>query len=153
MTHNSEQARCKALTKNGRPCQAAPGKSGFCHFHASPGKAAEIGRRGGYGNRRYAIEVEPLSTPMTLADVMQNVSCLFAEVRAGRMSPRTMSCFAPLLNVQLRAIELMSEQRIRELEKSLVKPNADSQECPAYARKEADASDPTPAGQDGASND
>ena len=43
---------CNATTRKGKPCRARPTANGFCLFHSSPTKAAELGRIGGKQNRR-----------------------------------------------------------------------------------------------------
>jgi hypothetical protein len=53
---------------------------------------------------------------------------LIADVYAGRIHPRIAASLAPLLNLQLRAIETTSlEQRLAQLEKAQAKPAGDSE--------------------------
>ena len=40
------KSRCKARTKAGEPCSAAPREGGLCYLHANPNKATELGRAG-----------------------------------------------------------------------------------------------------------
>src|SRR3954464_5333064 len=43
----SNVARCSATKRNGERCRAFAGSGGLCVLHADPGRAREIGRRGG----------------------------------------------------------------------------------------------------------
>jgi len=53
----SSNSRCKANTKEGRPCRAAATEGGLCFFHANPNKAVELGRIGGRKNGHTRSEV------------------------------------------------------------------------------------------------
>jgi hypothetical protein len=116
-THKAN--RCKAKTKSGKPCGAAATAGGLCFFHANPNKASELGRIGGRSNRHTAGETgDPLPTLDNALAVRDTVARLIADVYAGKTHPRIASGLAPLLNLQLRAIETTDlEQRIAKLEK------------------------------------
>lgn len=116
-THKAN--RCKAKTKSGNPCQAAATAGGLCFFHANPAKASELGRLGGRSNRHVAGEnADPLPTLDNALAVRDTVARLIADVYAGKTHPRIASGLAPLLSLQLRAIETTDlEQRIAKLEK------------------------------------
>jgi hypothetical protein len=111
--------RCKAKTKSGKPCGAAATAGGLCFFHANPNKASELGRIGGRNNRHAAGETgDRLPTLDNALAVRDTVARLIADVYAGKIHPRIASGLAPLLNLQLRAIETTDlEQRIAKLEK------------------------------------
>ncbi len=112
--------RCKATTKSGKPCQAAATAGGLCFFHANPDKASELGRKGGRGNRHVNGETaDPLPTLDTALAVRDMVNRLVTDVYAGRTNPRIAAGLAPLLNLQLRAIETTDVQRrLTQLEKA-----------------------------------
>ncbi len=116
-THKAN--RCKAKTKSGKPCGAAATAGGLCFFHANPNKASELGRIGGKSNRHAAGETgDPLPTLDNVLAVRETVARLIADVYVGKVHPRIASGLAPLLNLQLRAIEITDlEQRIAKLEK------------------------------------
>ena len=114
--------RCKAKTKSGKPCQAAATAGGLCFFHANPDKASELGRIVGRSNRRAAGEnADPLPTLDSALAVRETVARLIADVYAGKLNPRVAAGLAPLLNLQLRAIEITEitnkmERRLAALE-------------------------------------
>jgi hypothetical protein len=112
MGKNSD-SRCKGLTKNGQPCRAAATEGGLCLFHANPDKASELGRIGGRRNRHAAIDnvdlVPVLDSVMAVRDL---VARLIADVYAGRVHPRIGAGLAPLLHLQLRAIETTEIDRL-----------------------------------------
>ena len=61
--------------------------------------------------------------------VRDAVKQLISDVYAGKLHPRTAAGLAPLLQLQLRAIEKTDfEQRIAKLEKQLVRLRADLEE-------------------------
>jgi len=110
--------KCSALTKRGTPCRAAATDGGLCYFHANPSKAAELGRIGGR-SKRYSIgeNPNPLVTLDSAVAVRDTVSRLIADVYEGKLHPRIAAGLAPLMNLQLRAIEATElEQRVAKLE-------------------------------------
>ena len=116
--------QCKAKTKSGKPCRAAATAGGLCFFHANPDKASELGRIGGKSNRRVVGEnTDALPTLHTAIAVRDTVARLIGDVYAGKVHPRVAVGLAPLMNLQLRAIETIEtrdlERRIAELEKAL----------------------------------
>jgi hypothetical protein len=113
--------RCKAKTKSGKRCRAAATEGGLCFFHANPNKAAELGRIGGKSKRQFADETEdPLPTLNNPLAIQDTVSRLIGEIYEGKLNPKIASGLAPLLNLQLRAIETTDlERRIVKLEKKL----------------------------------
>jgi hypothetical protein len=125
MIHKNSNSRCKALAKSGKPCRAAATEGGLCFFHANPNKASELGRIGGRSNRHVAGEAaDPLPTLDNAIAVRDTVARLIADVYAGRIHPRVAAGLAPLLNLQLRAIETSRlEERVVRLEKLLAKTN------------------------------
>jgi hypothetical protein len=123
-------SRCSALAKTGKPCQAAATAGGLCYFHANPKKASELGRIGGRRKRSATSEdITPLPKLETVSAVRDAVGQLIADVHSGKMNSRVAANLAPLLNLQLRAIETTDiEQRLIRVERLLARtPNeADS---------------------------
>jgi len=99
-------------------------EGGLCFFHANPNKASELGRIG--GKRRKALipqgSAEPRPKVETVAALMETVSQLIDRVISGRLHPRVAAGVAPLLNLQLRTLELGEiDPRFVEFEKRLLK--------------------------------
>ena len=111
--------RCRGRTKKGKPCRAAATTGGLCFFHTNPNKAAELGRIGGRSNRRpVPASVDPLPRLDNAKAVRDTADRLIADVYSGKVEPRIASSLAPLLNLQLRAVETTDlVRRIVELEK------------------------------------
>jgi hypothetical protein len=116
-------SRCSALAKTGKPCRAAATAGGLCFFHANPKKASELGRIGGRRKRLSTAEnAAPLPKLESVIEVRDAVAQLIADVYAGKMNPRVAANLAPLLNLQLRAIETTDfERRLALVEERLGK--------------------------------
>ena len=120
-----KKSRCQARTKAGKPCRAAATAGGLCFFHTNPNKAAELGRIGGRNNRHFVGgTLDALPTLDNAIAVRDAVARLIADVYAGMIHPRIAAGLAPLLNLQLRAIETANaidttnlEKRVAELTK------------------------------------
>jgi Family of unknown function (DUF5763) len=121
MVPKNPNPRCKGRTKSGNRCRAAPTAGGLCFFHANPNKASELGRIGGRSKRAATSEsANPLPELHTAIAVRDAVARLIADVYAGKLDPRVASGLAPLLNLQLRAIETTDlERRLAKIEKLL----------------------------------
>src|SRR3954451_11963115 len=118
MTQKNFDSRCKAQAKSGKRCRAAATEGGLCFFHANPNKASELGRIGGRKNRHVVMtDSDPLPRLDTATAVRTAVARLIEDVYAGELHPRIASGLAPLLNLQLRAIETSDlEDRLTKLE-------------------------------------
>ena len=123
MTSKNRDSRCKAQTKGGRPCQAAATAGGLCFFHANPNKASELGRIGGRRKSRLPEEIiDPLPKLDKVTAVQDAVEKLISEVYAGKLHPRVAAGLAPLLNLQLRALEATDlERRLEKVERLLAR--------------------------------
>ena len=121
MNSKTRDSHCKGTTKKDKPCRAAATEGGLCYFHANPNKAAELGRIGGRRNRHTADEhLDPLPELNTALAVRETVARLIEDVYAGKMNPRTAAGLAPLLSLQLRAIETTDlARRLADVEKQL----------------------------------
>jgi hypothetical protein len=110
-------SRCGARAKSGKRCRAAATAGGLCFFHANPNKASELGRLGGRKKRRAAEIVDPLPVLDSAVAVRDTLARLITDVHAGKVPPRVAASLAPLMNLQLRAIETAGlEQRVARLE-------------------------------------
>jgi hypothetical protein len=123
MTRKRLDSRCKARAKSGKPCRAAATAGGLCFFHANPNKASELGRIGGRRKRFSGAEIaDPLPKLESATAVRDAVAQLIADVYAGKMNPRVAANLAPLLNLQLRAIETTDlDRRLGQVERLLAK--------------------------------
>ena len=119
--------RCQGQTKAGKPCGAAATSGGLCFFHANPNKAAELGRIGGRKKSRLPAEVPgPFPRLDKVSAVQDAVEKLIADVYAGKLPPRVAAGLAPLLNLQLRAVEATNlERRLEKVENLLAKAEAE----------------------------
>jgi hypothetical protein len=144
MTHKNLNSRCKAIAKSGKPCRAAATEGGLCFFHANPKKASELGRIGGRTNRHAAVEnADPLPTLDNAMAVRDTVARLIADVYAGKIQPRIASGLAPLLSLQLRAIDTTDiERRLAQLEKAMAKEAESSDKKDAPPRGLGDHASP-----------
>jgi|SRR5579862_37424 len=118
-TMTRSENHCKGKTKHGEPCRAAATDGGLCFFHANPDKASELGRIGGRSKHRVVPGTfETLPSLNSVMGVRQTADRLIADVYAGRLHPRIAASLAPLLNLQLRAIQATElEERLSKLEK------------------------------------
>jgi len=112
MTSRIDDTRCKGVNKQGNPCRAAATASGLCFFHANPGKASELGRKGGRSNSRQAAgePAEPMilfsNDPIGVSDALGKI---VSDVLAGKISPRIANTVAPLMRLQLLAFDAVDE--------------------------------------------
>ena len=123
----NSDSRCKGKTKKGRACRAAATVGGLCFFHANPNKASELGRIGGQKNRHITKDApDPLPRLETAMAVRTTVARLIEDVYTGKLHPKIASGLAPLLNLQLRAIESSDlEHRLTKLEGMLADAKLD----------------------------
>ena len=117
---------CKSKARDGRACRAAATDGGLCFFHANPKKASELGRIGGRKNRHHATsnDLPPLPAIQNVVALRNAVAQLVDAIYSGRLNPKIGVGLAPLLNLQLRAIESSDlEERIAKLEQANVEPD------------------------------
>jgi hypothetical protein len=142
MNDKRRGTRCKGKTAAGKSCRAAATESGLCFFHSNPNKAAELGRIGGRKNRHPGVPTgDPPLSIETAKQVMDMGARLLNDVYFGKLSPRVGAGMAPLLNLQLRAIEATDlESRISRLEARLL----EIESSPNSASNGAYAENPDP---------
>jgi hypothetical protein len=110
MTPKNGNTRCSGRTKKGKRCGAAATAGGLCYFHANPNKASELGRIGGRSKRHAAAEtVDPLPVLNSALALRDSLARLITDVHAGKLQPKVAAGLAPLLNLQLRAIEAVAK--------------------------------------------
>lgn len=127
MTPKNFDSGCRSLAKNGKPCRAAATDGGLCYFHANPNKASELGRIGGRIKRHSIDENADPLPPLNSAIAMRDMAArLIAEVYAGKLNPKVAAGLAPLMNLQLRAIETADlELRLIRVEELTAKLDPD----------------------------
>ena len=122
----AQPERCRAKTREGKPCPANPvhGRK-FCYWHI-PGNAS---LKGTIGGRRRAIfnpnNLEPLPTPQNAEELLRLMMQTVVEVRTTKLDTRTanaifyggVSCLAALETVNLDARLKALETRHTTLEK------------------------------------
>ena len=111
--------RCKAKTKAGTPCAAPAIRGGrFCSLHSDPERAAQLGRKGGMGNRHvYENYGHEVPAPQSASDVKNLLADAMAEVRAGAMDPKLGTTLGYLGTSLLRAIEMADvDERLKRVE-------------------------------------
>jgi hypothetical protein len=114
---------CKAKNKQGKSCRAPATEGGYCHFHANPDRAAELGRAGGRKNRHAMDDaIRPLPAMDTVSGMKDAVLQTIEDVHANRLSPKTAAGLAAMFNTLLRMQGQSDlEQRIKRLEKQVIK--------------------------------
>jgi hypothetical protein len=90
----------------------------YCPLHTAPGKAAELGSKGGRRRAMYSPDgLKDVAPPKTAADLRDLVAQSIVEVRAGKMEPRLANTISFLGTSFLRALhESDLEQRLAALE-------------------------------------
>ncbi len=127
--HKAANIRCQATNQSGEPCAAPRTRdSDYCSLHLVPGRAAELGKRGGQTNR-FAPDHdsgEPIAIPETAGDVFRFLAEATALTRAGRMSSKLGTTLSYMCMALLRALEATDfERRLRELEELSRRVSAD----------------------------
>jgi hypothetical protein len=111
--------QCEQMKRDGKQCMA-PGLAGkkYCAIHAEPGRAAQLGSKGG---RRRALcspgNLKDFATPKTAADLRDLLAESLIELRAGKLDPRVANALGYLGASYLRALEISDlESRLDALE-------------------------------------
>ena len=130
MKTKGRKSGCKAQTKAGKRCRAAPTAGGLCFFHANPNKASELGRIGGRSKRSAAAgNGDALPALDNAAAVVETGARLITDAYWGRLDPRVAASLAPLLSLQLRAIATSAlEERVAQLEKKSAEARPDGKD-------------------------
>jgi hypothetical protein len=118
---NPERPHCKALTKGGKPCGAAPTPTGLCFFHGNPNKASELGRIGGQRNRRPERQtVDPVLKLECAASASAGIASLYHDVKTGSIKPPVANVLIKLIDLLVRVHEKTAmEDRISKLQEQV----------------------------------
>jgi hypothetical protein len=111
--------RCKKTKQNGEQCRArALTGQKYCAIHSDPGKAAELGSKGGRRRTVYSPEnLREFAPPKSAADLLALLAESIVETRSGKLDPKLANSIAYLGTGFLRAIEVSDlEARLRALE-------------------------------------
>jgi len=105
--------RCTSLRRNGSPCTAKAGTTGYCIGHA-PG-AQDARRKGGQATSR--AERAGKLLPARLQPMVSLLEDALGEVHRGELDPRAASAMASLAGALVRTITAGElEERLRALE-------------------------------------
>ena len=105
--------RCTSTRRDGAPCTAKAGTTGYCIGH-DPG-AVEARRKGGHAKSRAERAAKLL--PARLQPMVSLLEDALGEVHRGELDPREASAMASLAGVLVRTITAGElEERLRTLE-------------------------------------
>jgi hypothetical protein len=132
--------QCHKKKRDGKRCRA-PALTGQtnCAMHAQPGRAAELGSKGG---RRRPVcspsELREFAAPKTAAELRDLLAESIIEIRAGKLDPRVANALGYLGGSYLRALELSDvEARLDSLEASQrAEERASLRSSPANCKRE-----------------
>jgi hypothetical protein len=108
--------RCQKPKRDGSQCKASAltGKK-YCALHSDPGRAAELGSRG--GRRRTVLSLKVFPAPRSAADAQEIMAQSVVELRAGQLDPRIATATRSLITEFLRCRELCTiEETVEPLE-------------------------------------
>ena len=105
--------RCTSTRRDGSPCTAQAGTSGYCIGH-DPG-ALDARRKGGHATSRAERAAKLL--PARLQPMVSLLEDALGEVHRGELDPRAASAMASLAGALVRAMTAGElEERLRALE-------------------------------------
>ena len=105
--------RCTSTRRDGLPCTAQAGTSGYCIGHALG--ALEARRKGGHATSR--AERAGKLLPARLQPMVSLLEDALGEVHRGELDPRAASAMASLAGALVRAMTAGElEERLRALE-------------------------------------
>jgi hypothetical protein len=109
--------QCQTKKRNGKQCRArALAEKQHCALHADPGRAKELGSKG--GRRRTVYRPDALKefvAPKTAADVRDLLAESIIEIRAGKLDPKVANALGYLGTSLLRALEVADVERRLDL--------------------------------------
>jgi hypothetical protein len=112
--------QCEHKKRDGRQCKApALNEKTRCALHAEPGRAAELGSRGGRRRAVYSADnLKDFAAPKSAADVCELLAESMIEIRHGKLDPRVANALGYLSASYLRALEVSDfEARFNALER------------------------------------
>ena len=111
--------QCEHKKRDGKRCGARSliGQN-CCAIHAQPGRAAELGSKGGRRRAVYSAgDLKDFAAPKTAADLRDLLAESIVEIRAGKLDPRVANALGYLGASYLRALEVSDlESRLDALE-------------------------------------
>jgi hypothetical protein len=111
--------QCEHKKRDGKRCGARSltGQN-RCAIHAQPGRAAELGSKGGRRRAVYSAgDLKDFAAPTTAADLRDLLAESIVEIRAGKLDPRIATAVGYLGASYLRALEVADvESRLSALE-------------------------------------
>jgi hypothetical protein len=114
--------QCQKRKRDGNQCRARA-RSGrkYCALHSEPGKAAELGSKGGRRRAVYSPDgLKEFAAPKSAGDLRDLLAQSIIEIRAGKLDPKLANSISYLGAGFLRALEVADiEPRIEELEREL----------------------------------
>jgi len=100
--------QCQKEKRDGRRCgaRALSGKK-HCALHADPGRASELGSKGGRRRTVYKSEdLKEFPAPKNAADLRDLLAESIVEIRTGKMDPKMANALGYIGASYLRAIEV-----------------------------------------------
>ncbi|HKH97513.1 MAG TPA: hypothetical protein VJ999_00275 [Candidatus Sulfotelmatobacter sp.] len=111
--------QCNHKKRDGERCgaRALTGQN-RCAIHAQPGRAAQLGSKGGRRRTTYrSDDLREFAAPKTAADLRDLLAESIIEIRAGKLDPRIANALGYLGASYLRALEVSDiEKRLDALE-------------------------------------
>jgi hypothetical protein len=112
--------RCSYIKRNKKQCRAnAVSGQPFCFLHSSPGKASEMGARGGARRKTFDLsKLKHFPPAKSATDLVEVTAQTLADVRSGAIDAKAANAVAGLAGVLVKLLEATSlEERLTRLEK------------------------------------
>jgi len=114
---------CNATTKKGNPCRARPTANGFCLFHSTPMKAAELGRIGGKQNRKMA-SASTMPRLESAASAYDRLNLIFNDLMNDVIKPPKANAAIKVTALQVQLLDKKGmEEQIERMEKDIEELN------------------------------
>ena len=109
--------QCQKKKRDGKQCRArALSDEEHCALHAEPGRAKELGSKGGRRRTVYRPDaLKEFAAPKTAADVGDLLAESIIEIRAGKLDPKVANALGYLGTSLLRALEVADVERRLDL--------------------------------------
>ena len=111
--------QCQKKKRDGIRCGASSlsGKQ-YCALHSDPGKAAELGSKGGRRRTVYNLgDLKQFEPPKSAADLRDLFAESIIEIRTGKMDSKMANAFGYVGASYLRALEMAEiESRLERME-------------------------------------
>lgn len=109
----TERQRCRAIRKDGQPCQAWAVKDGLCVGH-QPNSNEGRAKGGTHSSKKHRLDA---MLPLRLRPVLDLLESSLVQVYKGQLKPSQAQAIASLASATVRVIEAgVFEQRLLELE-------------------------------------